>query len=125
MTGEEAAAIRQKLQLSLAEVADEHGFTPSVVESWENGSIPVPRRVAERMMWLNAVAKQESALAASGLPECELMKVLEDERVRDEVDAQMKLMERLEAHHKDCRICQAREKWAEERRLVRERITAR
>jgi hypothetical protein len=114
-SAEEAVAIRNKLGLSIPDLAHELGLTPSDVEAWERGDLKIPARVAKELKWREAVADRQLALADSGLPKCDWMAAWEQEPVPDKLKAQTDHLERALSHQKLCETCQAREKFVRDK----------
>lgn len=109
MTAAEFAAARERLGLSVEQVAAELHLAPSVVAAWERGDLKVPRDTAALLAWRAALAEQEAVLAASGLPECPVAAELDRAAVAavggDAFDATAGA---LAAHADGCPACQAR-----------------
>jgi transcriptional regulator with XRE-family HTH domain len=115
LSADEAVAVRDKLGLSVADLAHELGLTPNVVEAWERGSVSVPSKLAKELKWREAVVDRQRALVESGLAECDWMAAWESEPVPDKLETHTAHLERALNHQKSCEICQAREKFARER----------
>jgi hypothetical protein len=70
MTAAELRAARDQLALEPDAMAAQIGVTPHVYAAFEAGALTIPPRYAQVAAHLAALAAQQAALAASGLPEC-------------------------------------------------------
>src|SRR5687767_10103595 len=98
MTATELVTIRERLRLSVDQLAAELGITPHIVEAWERGSLAIPKDTALQLRWRTALEERQALIAASGLPECPTAVALEDELDRAKGDANVKALERFGAH---------------------------
>jgi hypothetical protein len=115
MTAQEATRARERLGLSVEELAADVAFTPDVVRLWESGKARVPGRVARVLEWDLAVHERHQALVESGLPDCEWMKAWDNEDLPEKSKAQATHMERAMKHTESCDVCKARENFIAER----------
>jgi hypothetical protein len=109
MTGTEARAARETLELTREELASETNSTPDVVAAWEDDRMQVPRRIAMELRWRLAHAERHAALEASGLPECGWVVEWGETVVPDTVANHRIHTEALMAHVQSCSLCIARE----------------
>ena len=115
LSGADAAAIRERLGLSVDALAAELALTPDVVAAWESGRIAVPKRIAGELRWRDALAERVAALAASGLEECKWMAAWEAEKLPDGMSARAKHFEKAINHQPKCETCLARQRYLEAR----------
>jgi transcriptional regulator with XRE-family HTH domain len=121
MTAEEARAAREALGLTTAQLARELLIDERNISAWEKGDIQLPRSVARELAWRAAIARQQSALQQSGLPECEWVRAWEAASLSGTgtgtgtgKDFKKHLAE-LQQHAAACPVCQAREDYARAR----------
>jgi hypothetical protein len=114
MTAEEFTVACRRLALTQADVAAEFGLTPDIVEAFEDESMKVPRHVAQHLAWRVAVAEQQAALEASGLPTCPVANELEAAADGKDGNALLTSLEALEIHFRACSICAARREYVEQ-----------
>ena len=111
----EFLAARERLGLSDDALAPELGVPPRVVRAWAAGAVAVPRRYARTLAWRAALAEQDAALAASGLPACEWAASWQAAPLPFGTKRQLAHFESLERHVRACPTCTAREQHARER----------
>ena len=108
MTGEEFAAARATLGLSVEDIAAELDIPLHSVEAMEAGAIRVPGRVAKDLAFRAALRQRQAVLEASGLPECPTAAALERAATGAEGESAVGLFEKLTAHSASCPVCKAR-----------------
>lgn len=113
MTSDEFTAARERLGLTLADVAAEFGLTPAVVDAMGAGSVKVPRDMAKHLEWRVAVAEQQAVLDASGLPACPTADELDRATSEKSGDDLMAALQALNAHAETCPTCTARAEYLE------------
>jgi hypothetical protein len=106
---------RTSLRQSEEELAANLGVAPDLVRTWGTSRTAVPRRYAQQIEWLAAVAEREEALRASGLPECAWMQTYEGEPLPDDPDPLLKHIETGNRHVETCEVCVARDRFVVER----------
>lgn len=114
MTAAEFNAARRALGQTDDQLAAELDVTPGVVRAWAAGSTRIPRRCAEQIRWLEALAERDAALRASGLPDCEWMREEEERPLPSDTDALLQRAKAMTAHAQACPVCTARERYARE-----------
>jgi hypothetical protein len=114
MTPAEVTAARERLDLTPERLAAELAVTEGEVRGWEDGSISIPRRYAQQLVWEAALKERDEALVTAGLPACEWVQAWEQESQPDGLEQQVERLESLEAHAKACPVCRVRERYAEE-----------
>lgn len=115
MSAEEARAARETLGLSAKELALDLGLTPAVVESWESGSIRIPKAESQALRHRVAVHERTLALRSSGLPECAWVEEWERQLERTADDKLLDHLTRMEQHESGCSTCRARAEYLEAR----------
>ncbi len=115
MTAEEALAARTSLGLTQEELASDLGLTPNVVAAWEKGTVGIPKALEVQLRYEAAVAERHAAIAASGMPECDLDNAWVRETVPDDVKGHTAYLERGLKHRTTCATCLAREKYIDDR----------
>ncbi|MEJ7809465.1 MAG: hypothetical protein WKG32_03525 [Gemmatimonadaceae bacterium] len=114
MTAAELVAARERLGLTVDEMAAELALTPHAYRACETGSVTLPRRYAEVVAYRAGVAEREAALVASGIPECAWARSFEEELGRGSREP-APLRARVETHIAGCETCQARARFVRER----------
>jgi len=102
------SATAQELAISL-------DLTPRIVAAFEDGSLAIPGKTAAEMTWRVATIDRREALSSSGLPECRWIDDWKAEPKPSDTRAQNKRIVALSKHVSTCPICQAREKFVEDR----------
>ena len=118
MTGSELKDARERLGLSVSDLAAEIGLTAHVVEAWEAGRVAVPERYAGEITWRVEAAKREAGLAESGLPVCQWVQDFERAAESRPARSQKELIRNFEGlvkHASNCPTCKARESYVAER----------
>lgn len=111
MTSAELIQARAWLGLSTDTLAADLGLPPAIVAAWETDRDKIPVHIATDLRWRAAAAERLSALAASGLSECEWVQVLEAQPVPTKLDARTAQLEQLVAHENACLVCRARKQF--------------
>lgn len=111
MSTVDAKAVRDKLGLGVADLADELGLTPDVVEAWETGKARLPAQVARELRWREAIFERERELSRHS-PECDWIAAWRREVVPDTPRARAAHRASVVSHRKSCHYCQAREAYA-------------
>src|SRR5688572_19331571 len=100
MTASESRAARERLGLSVADLAVELNVTPAVVTAWESGAMAVPRIASVHLEYFCAVADREEAVREAGLPSCEWVAAWEARKPTSGVKALADHLEEILAHEK-------------------------
>ncbi|HET7456817.1 MAG TPA: helix-turn-helix domain-containing protein [Gemmatimonadaceae bacterium] len=108
MTADELRAARERLSLSVDDLAAELGLTPHVVEAMERGKVRVPRDVGQLLAWRVASAEGDAVLAASGLPPCPVADAILAGAADKGPKAILAASKECVAHAASCPTCQAR-----------------
>jgi hypothetical protein len=106
---------RTTLGQSEEELAANLGVAPDLVRTWGTGRTAVPRRYAQEIEWLVAVAEREDALRTSGLPECGWMEAHVQKPLPDDPDQIPAHLETGNRHAETCDVCVARDRFVAER----------
>lgn len=110
-----AAAIKQ-LEWAEDDLALLLDADATTMRTWLCGQRAVPRRIARQLRWHLAAKARRDALAASGLPTCDVM----ERWARDLVDGSvsgnpLERMERMREHEATCPTCKARDQYLADR----------
>lgn len=114
MTPAEFSEARQRLGLTLNQVASEFRVSSSRVAEWERGARAIPRKVADQVRWHAVVAAREAVLEASGLPPCSEISRLEERLEEPEASEMLAAIEALNRHGETCHVCRARADYVEQ-----------
>jgi len=113
MKPSEVRAGRQELGYTQEQLADKFGVTSEDIQRWEAGATPVPRQIGERLNFHAELKRYNEVLDASGLPQCEWVKVWETAPEPSGSDKEfVRHLEALETHAEACATCQARDAYA-------------
>jgi transcriptional regulator with XRE-family HTH domain len=114
MNSTEAIAARNTLGLTQEALAAELGLTESIIVAWEEGRVRIPRRFEDHLRYQAAAKERSDALAASGLPECDIDNAWENEKLPNGHKALNEYLERGSKHRASCSVCTARKKFVED-----------
>jgi transcriptional regulator with XRE-family HTH domain len=115
ITADEVRAIRERMGLTLAQLAGEMGIDADDLRKWEDGSVKPPRGTGQNLAYTVALLERRAALAASGLPECAWVTAWEQEPEAENLDRVTEQLERLNEHSAACPACLARERYVDQR----------
>lgn len=115
MTAFDFAAVRARIADVDSELAANLGVTTARLELWRSGRQSVPPHQQRLLQFFAASADRVRALEASGLPECEWLRRFDATELPDESDAVAERFKELGSHLDSCAVCQARERFANER----------
>ena len=114
MTSAEFDRARTILGLSADTLAADLGVTPAVIEAWSAGTARIPRTYAREIAWRAALAERESALKASGLPQC-AWQLSQREITPPTNPAELKrFAQAFTEHMAACDVCTARARFEEQ-----------
>lgn len=112
-TAQDLAASRERLGLSVAQLAAELGLTPHVVNGMESGKVAIPRRLASEFAWRLGVMEREQALATSGLPTCSWVARWQRAEATARSRGRVERLRALQMHTASCPTCAARHQYVE------------
>lgn len=114
MTTAEFNEARKILARTDDQLAADLDVTPDVVRAWADGRARVPKRHARLIQYSVAAEERQSALRASGLPECEWMRKKDEELEKLGDDDLLEVAKEMKEHSKTCPMCVARARFLDE-----------
>jgi hypothetical protein len=111
----EFTGARERLSLTGPTLAVELGLTPHVIAAFEDGSVAVPKNIAQELQWRVAILERREALEASGLPDCAWVLKWEEAPMPSRSSEMVKHLDAFTVHTTACPTCLARERFVEER----------
>ncbi len=111
--GFRASAARERLGLTIEELAAELAVSEAEVAAWEAGAVPLPALQRRGIEYLLACTEWNAGMAASGLPPCEWVEArLAQLHQATHPRAGALLARDIGAHAERCATCLARATWA-------------
>jgi DNA-binding XRE family transcriptional regulator len=111
----QALAARADLELTTEELAEMLAVSERKVIAWEAGEIEISSRLAKRLVWKAANARQEHALVRSGLPECQWVNQVDYDWIKTGgIKGLRARIAEVNAHAAQCPTCLARERYVTE-----------